>query len=141
MMFGAILSINAGRNFARRIHDIELARKYGKRLPGLGLLAYMSIFFALVTNLVAFAAGKTLASSISVLSGVIRDNISLTMLSALLTLLTTVVSYYVFYTRYRNVEEPLTREGKVALIGLNRIKEAKHHLGKGFGKGNERERG
>jgi len=76
LMLGAIFSINAGRNFARRIHDIELARKYGKRLPGLGLPAYVPIFFALVTNLVAFA-GKSLVSGMSVLGRVIMDDISL----------------------------------------------------------------
>ncbi len=119
-----LLAINAGRGLAAKKHDADLAKRYGKQLSMFGLALYLYAIFSIVFSLFSTLATKTLSASLKVVTG---GSILSTILTGIVyPLLVIGVSYAVFRARYSNVDEPLTREGKLAMkiakkeVGLRR---------------------
>ncbi len=119
-----LLAINAGKSLAAKKHDADLARRYGKQLSMFGLTLYIYTIFSIVFSLFSTLVTKTLSASLKVIAG---GSVLSTILTGIVyPLLVIGVSYAVFRARYSNVNEPLTREGKLAVkiaekeVGLRR---------------------
>ncbi|BES82427.1 hypothetical protein [Pyrodictium abyssi] len=134
LALGVLLSINAGRGFARRIHDVELARRHGEKLPGIGLLAYISLLLALMCNLAAFTASKTLSSIASLMGSIPLGGVASHLASLAVTVAVTLASYRFYAARYRGLDEPLTREGRLVLKSLGKASSAKKAVERKLGR-------
>jgi len=116
---GVLLSLNAGRRLAMRLHDLELARRYGRRLYGLGFIVYVYMFLGFAVTFISIVATQLMSNAVKVFIGVLEGNIMAIVYSVIISAVSTVVGYIVFSRRYHNVERPLTREGKIALRGIS----------------------
>ncbi len=114
-----MLSLNAGRRLAMRLHDLELARRYGRRLYGLGLIVYVYMFLGFAVTFMSIVATQLMSNAVKLFIGVLEGNIAAIVYSVIISAVSTVVGYIVFSRRYHNVERPLTREGKIALRGIS----------------------
>ena len=119
LLLGFLLAVNAGRGLARRMHDAELARRAGRRLPGgLGVVFYGSLVLAFLLNLAVLAFTQAVSLGAKTLVGVVTGHLSSPLLSLVITLAGLVTGYAWFASRYRGVEKPLTREGRLVLRGV-----------------------
>ena len=118
LLIGVLLSVNAGRTLARRRHDLELARRYGRELPGLGIVVYIHMFLAFLFNLSALTLSQLVSGGVKLLVAVATGGFINFIASILLTILLIGGSYVYFSRRYRGVDKPLTREGRLALRGV-----------------------
>ncbi len=127
---GTLLSINAGKGLVKHKHDVELVEKYrGEGIVGLGLsfMSYLFILFALVMNIVFIILPNTISYSIKLF--VSNDFIGI-VFSVVYTVFIISASYYFFKKRYRNIDKPLTMEGKLALKTIEAPKEVKELISK-----------
>jgi len=119
LVIGIFLSIGSGRSLARRKHDAELARRYGRRLPGLGHAAYLYMLFAFMLNTAAFVFMRIANLSLKLVLSPLEGGLTATIEAVVATLVIVVASYVFFHKRYQGVEKPLTPEGRIVLRGLD----------------------
>ncbi len=128
-VLGFLLAVNAGRGLARRMHDAELARRYGRSLPpGLGIVFYIYFILAFLVNLSVLAFTQALGLAGKALLGAATGHVFTVIASLAETVAGLVLGYVVFSRRYRGVEKPLTREGRIALRGVELGREAPRRL-------------
>jgi len=130
MVLGFLLAVNAGRGLAKRMHDADLARRHGRSLPrGVGSVFYLYLVLAFLVNLSVLAFTQALGLAGKTLLGAATGHVSTVLLSLAETLTGVAVGYIIFSRRYRGVEKPLTREGRIALRGVELSREAPRRLG------------
>lgn len=135
LLLGFLLALNAGRGLARRMHDADLARRYGRSLPpGLGALFYIYFLLSFLVNLSVVALSQALSLAGKTLLGAATGHVSTVAISLAETLAGIAVGYLLFRRRYRGVERPLTREGRLALRGVELGKRTGERLREGLGR-------
>lgn len=110
---GTFLAINAGKGLAAKKHDADLAKRYGKQLSMFGLALYFYAILSITFSLFSTLATKAFSVSLKLVVGGLDPMSILT--GIVYPLLVMGISYAVFYARYSKIEEPLTREGKLAM--------------------------
>jgi hypothetical protein len=119
LLVGFLLALHAGRSLAMKSHDAELARRHGRRLPaGLGLAFYLLVLASLIVNILVLATTQALSLAAKALLGAATGNTSTIITSLLDTATGLATGYLVFSHRYRGIDSPLTREGRIALRGI-----------------------
>jgi flagellar biosynthesis protein FliP len=116
MILNIILSILTGRKLASLVHDSMLAKKrLGKKLTGFAYLpVYILFIFILLINILytIFSKGVTILFNLVLAEiGFIASPYSQVVLSVLLI----ITSYVYYHIRFKNVEKPLTRQGRFLL--------------------------
>ena len=119
LVFGVLLSVNTGRKLAQRRHDAELVARYGRRLPGLGLVLYVYMMIAFIVNIFTVALIQMVTSEAKFLFALLTGSLTGFLAGTLMTIILIAVSYFYFRRRYESVDKPLTREGKIALKGVD----------------------
>ncbi len=142
LLIGFLLAFRAGGKIAARRHDAELAKRYGRRLPGgLGLVFYLLVLASLLVNLTVVLAMTAVKAVLKLFLGAATGHLVGATGGVLITLAGLLTGYLYYSHRYSGVEEPLTREGRIALRGIqlgSRAAESTRQLadkGKGLAKG------
>ena len=141
LLVGFLLAFRAGGKIAARRHDAELARRHGRRLPGgLGHVFYILVLASLLVNLTVVLAMTAVKAVLKLFLGAATGHLVGAAGGVLVTLAGLLTGYLLYSHRYRGVEEPLTREGRLALRGIelgNRAAQSTRRLterGKGLAK-------
>ena len=119
LLAGVALSINSGRSIARRKHDAELAKRYGRRLPGLGHAAYLYMLFGLMFNIAALVFMRLANLSVKIVLAPLEGGLVPVLEAVAATLVLIAASYVFFHNRYQGIDKPLTLEGRILLRGLD----------------------
>ncbi len=119
LVFGVVMSINTGRRLAQRRHDAELVARYGRRLPGVGLVLYAYMTLAFILNVFSVLLFQVFASEAKLLLAVLTGSLASFVAGVVMTIVLIAGSYYFFRKRYEGVDRPLTREGRLALRGVD----------------------
>ena len=119
LLIGVALSINSGRSIARRKHDAELAKRYGRRLPGLGHAAYLYMLFGLMLNIAALVFMRMANLSVKIILAPLEGGLIPVLEAVAATLVLIAASYVFFHKRYQGIDRPLTLEGRIVLRGLD----------------------
>ncbi len=119
LLLGIALSVNSGRSIARRKHDADLAKMYGRKLPGLGHLAYLYMLFGLMLNIAALVFMRIANISIKIVFAPLEGGLLPVLEGLIVTLIVITASYVFFHDKYRDIKKPLTMEGRVVLRGLD----------------------
>ncbi len=119
LLIGVALSINSGRSIARRKHDAELAKRYGRRLPGLGHAAYLYMLFGLMLNIAALVFMRMANLSMKIVLAPLEGGLIPVLEAVTATLVLITASYVFFHKRYQAIDRPLTLEGRIVLRGLD----------------------
>jgi len=107
-----------GRSLARRIHDAMLARRLGGwlRIVAIGVMPLLVLLAAFnIATIIAMRIASIPFTLLSALTG--RGGLGSMVVSASVL----VASIAFFSARYRGVDEPLTREGKLLLRPAERF--------------------
>ena len=135
LVFGVLLSVNTGRKLAQRKHDAELVARYGRRLPGIGLILYVYMMLAFIVNIFTVALIQMVTSEAKFLFALLTGSLTGFLAGTLMTIILIAGSYFYFRRRYEHVDRPLTREGKIALrgvdLGSRAYEEARRRLRRG----------
>jgi len=119
LLLGFLLAFRAGGKIAARRHDAELARRHGRRLPGgLGLVFYLLVLASLLVNLTVVLAMAAVKAVLKLFLGAATGHLVGAAGGVAVTLAGLLLGYLYYSHRYRGVEEPLTREGRIALRGI-----------------------
>lgn len=110
---GTLLAINAGKGLAAKKHDAELAKRYGKQLSVFGLALYFYALLSIAFSLFSAIATKALSVSFKFFVGGL--NVISILTGVVYPLVIMAVSYAAFRARYSRIDEPITREGKLAM--------------------------
>lgn len=110
VLIGILLSVNTGRNLARRRHDALLFRESIK-IPLFNTMFYIMFIFLLIWNTFFICMMSTFTFSIKFIISMF--NLTNLLYSLVITGSEIIISFYVFSMRYRGLNKPLTREGKI----------------------------
>jgi len=129
VLVGFFLAFRAGRRLARYHHDAKLVKRYGRSLPGgIGLVFYILVLASLVVNVGTLLAVKLVTTLLKLGVAVATGDYTPFALGLGLTLLGILVGYAIFTLRYRSIEEPLTREGRLVLKAVQRAARVAEHV-------------
>ena len=106
------------------------------------MVFYGSLVLAFLLNLAVLAFTQAVSLGAKTLIGVATGRLSSPLLSLVITLAGLVTGYALFASRYRGVEKPLTREGRLVLRGvelggsaLEKARRARERLPRGLPSG------
>ncbi|GEM_PF-3088774 len=119
-----LLAINAGKNLAAKKHDADLAKKYGKQLSIFGVMLYFYAIISIIFSLFSSLVTKIFSTSLKLM--VSGTDLLPVLTGVAFPLFVMGLSYVVFHAKYNGINEPITREGKLAIrfaereVGLRR---------------------
>ena len=117
LIFGIVMSIKTGRDFARKKHDLDLFKKLGTH-PVFSKLTYFSFLFIVLWNIFFMAMTKLMGFSFNVIISMF--NVYNAVIGLLYTTVIMLVSFLVFKHKYKSINKPLTREGKLLCLSISK---------------------
>jgi hypothetical protein len=111
-------SVLTGRGLARRLHDAMLVRRVEGWLRIVFLGAMPPLVFLAILNIATVLAVRLVSASFTALLAVTGEEGWGSVVASTVTL---VASTAFFAAKYRGVDEPLTREGRLLLYPTKRL--------------------
>ncbi len=108
-----LLAINAGKNLAAKKHDADLAKRYGKQLSIFGVMLYFYAIISIIFSLFSSLITKIFSTSLKLMVG--GTDLLPILTGVAFPLFVMVLSYVVFHAKYKGVNEPITREGRLVI--------------------------
>lgn len=117
LIFGVVMSVKTGRDFARRKHDLDLFKEVGVH-PVFSKFTYFLFLFIVLWNIFFVVMTKLMGFSINVIMPMF--NIYSAIIGFLYTTVIMIMSFLIFKHKYKNINRPLTREGKLLCVSISK---------------------